>query len=219
MRAFFWDISRPIRASSVYLSSVKLTERSPDLRSANQVVAYNLARARQEKGWTLDETAATLAPFVGGRWTRQNLSALERSMAGDGGRRFDADDLVAFSRAFDLPLLWFLVPPDYIKGLTTGETVTTTTELLDLLFVRGWEKIRARLLDLPQDVYAHDLELLAQTVDFYLVDALSDFHQIEDDLRRIADRLASAHEGAQMRLRFERMGQPDDAALFIRPKE
>lgn len=39
------------------------------------------------------------------------MSQAERSVAGRFIRKFDADEIVAFARAFDLPLGWFFMPP------------------------------------------------------------------------------------------------------------
>ena len=77
----------------------------------NQVVAYNLALAREWKGWTQDEAAAALEPYLGKRWSKASVSQAERSVAGKFIRNFDADELVAFARAFELPVGWFLMPP------------------------------------------------------------------------------------------------------------
>src|SRR5687767_7786250 len=66
----------------------------------NQIVAYNLNQARLWKGWTQEEAADALAPFVGSRWSKANFSAAERSMDGKRIRNFDADEIVDFARAF-----------------------------------------------------------------------------------------------------------------------
>jgi hypothetical protein len=78
----------------------------------NQVVAYNLERARRFRGWTQEQAGAKLEPFLGVRWTVPIFSAAERSLESTTRiRQFTADDLIAFARAFDLPVAWFLVPP------------------------------------------------------------------------------------------------------------
>jgi transcriptional regulator with XRE-family HTH domain len=79
--------------------------------SPNQVVAFNLARAREHKGWTQDEAAEALAPYLGTRWSKASVSQAERSIAGKFIRNFDADEIVAFARAFELPVGWFFLPP------------------------------------------------------------------------------------------------------------
>lgn len=77
----------------------------------NQVVAYNLTRARTEKGWTQEQAAEVLAPHLGVKWSEKSFSAAERSVDGVRIREFSADEIVAFARAFELPVAWFLTPP------------------------------------------------------------------------------------------------------------
>ncbi|MDP9020541.1 MAG: helix-turn-helix domain-containing protein [Actinomycetota bacterium] len=77
----------------------------------NQVVAYNLTRAREDKGWTQDQAADALAPYLGKRWSKASISQAERSIAGRFIRKFDADEIMAFARAFEVPIAWFFMPP------------------------------------------------------------------------------------------------------------
>lgn len=77
----------------------------------NQVVAFNLAQARQWKGWTQEQAAQALEPHLGKRWSKASVSQAERSIAGKFVRNFDADEIVAFARAFELPIGWFFMPP------------------------------------------------------------------------------------------------------------
>ena len=89
------------------------TERQAPLfwgMSPNQVVAYNLFRARQERGWTQAQAAEALEPYLGVRWTVAQVSAAERSVDGTRVRQFTADDLVAFAQAFRLPVTYFFLP-------------------------------------------------------------------------------------------------------------
>ena len=111
--------------------------------SPNQVVAYNLARARELKGWTQDQTAEALEPYLGVLWSKASLSQAERSVAGRVVRNFSADEIVAFARAFELPVTWFFMPPpawagpgvptrlDVPDAPAMGETVAL---LVDLVF-------------------------------------------------------------------------------------
>jgi hypothetical protein len=85
-------------------------ERVPTL-TPNQVVAYNLPRARLVRGWTQDQAAEALEPYLGSKWSVANFSAIERSVDGGRIRQFTADELFAFSRAFRLPIGFFLTPP------------------------------------------------------------------------------------------------------------
>jgi transcriptional regulator with XRE-family HTH domain len=87
-------------------------KRQPPVTLApNQVIAYNLARARDFKGWTQLQAAEALAPYLGVRWSKATFSAAERSVDGKVIRQFTGDDLVAFARCFDVPIAWFFMPP------------------------------------------------------------------------------------------------------------
>ena len=80
------------------------------LLSPCQIVAWNLKRARRARGWTQDEAAKQLEPYLGYRLSRAAFSQAEHCVFGK-LRRFDADEIVAFSRALDVPIASLLVPP------------------------------------------------------------------------------------------------------------
>ena len=77
----------------------------------NQVVAYNIREARQLRGWTQEELADRLEPYLGQRLTQAGVSSIERAWDSDRRREFDAHELLIFAMVFDLPILWFLLPP------------------------------------------------------------------------------------------------------------
>jgi transcriptional regulator with XRE-family HTH domain len=77
----------------------------------NQIVAHNIAKARLLRGWTQDQAAEACAAYLGNRLSPASWSALERSVDGGRIREITADELVAFARAFDLPIGFFLTPP------------------------------------------------------------------------------------------------------------
>ncbi|PZR80440.1 MAG: hypothetical protein DLM65_08020 [Candidatus Aeolococcus gillhamiae] len=78
----------------------------------NQIVAHNVARARELRRWTQEQAADALAPYLGARLSGPSFSALERSAWTPGRvKQFSADDLLALSRGFDLPVGYFLTPP------------------------------------------------------------------------------------------------------------
>lgn len=84
----------------------------------NQLVAYNLTKARELRGWTQERAVQEVAKYQeGAGWTAVAWSAAERSVAGKRIRQFTADDLLAFSQAFDLPLTWWLLPPGSDKDV------------------------------------------------------------------------------------------------------
>lgn len=79
--------------------------------SPNQVVAYNLARAREARGWTQEEAGRRIEPHLGAAWSKATWSQAERSTDPGRSRSFGADEIVAFARCFDLPVAWFFLPP------------------------------------------------------------------------------------------------------------
>jgi transcriptional regulator with XRE-family HTH domain len=87
---------------------------TPPSISANQLVAYNLTRARRLRGWTQTEAREALRR-VGVEWSAVTYSAAERSIAGSRVREFDANILTALAEAFELPIVFFFAPPGVVK--------------------------------------------------------------------------------------------------------
>ena len=84
--------------------------------TANQLVGYNLRRAREERGWTRQQAVEALAPYLGEQWKLPVLGKAERSAHGVVIRHFHADEIAAFSMAFDLPVTWFFLAPEDAQG-------------------------------------------------------------------------------------------------------
>lgn len=123
--------------------------------TANQLVAYNLRRARERAKLTQEAAGALLEPWLGTRWSRATFSAAERSTERpERQRQFTADELLAFACAFRLPLAYFLVPPgDALHVRTAGQEVVTLPLLLDALFGftgQGGDALDERLAELPR---------------------------------------------------------------------
>jgi hypothetical protein len=78
--------------------------------TANQLVAYNLMRIRKTLGLDQAEAAARLVPYLGVCWSKAVYSAAERSYDGKRVRQFTADDLLAMSLAFGVPVAYFFLP-------------------------------------------------------------------------------------------------------------
>lgn len=89
---------------------------SPRGWTASQVVAHNLTRARELRGLTQAEIAERLSRFTGASWTATTVAQAEGSVAGNRLRQFTANELVALARTFDLPVLYFFLPPDSGEG-------------------------------------------------------------------------------------------------------
>lgn len=88
----------------------------------NEIVGYNFRLARELRGWTQEEAAARLEPYLGQRLPQTSISAIEHAyQGGDRPRReFDAHELLAFALTFELPLVWFLLPPEGDRRLLQG---------------------------------------------------------------------------------------------------
>ena len=102
----------------------------------NQIVAYNVARARALRGWTQAEAAEHLAPFLGAKLSEASFSALERSAWSISRiKQFSADELLALSRGFDLPIGYFFtpLPPEHDAALHTPDGPARGTDPIVLL--------------------------------------------------------------------------------------
>ncbi len=115
----------------------------------NEVIAYNFRRARELRGLTQPEAAVALEPFLGQVLPQASISAIERSFGGDRRREFDAQELLAFACTFDVPLLWFFLPPPGNTARLQG-TSDRVNELYTLALGRE---------DQLEDLYARFREL------------------------------------------------------------
>jgi transcriptional regulator with XRE-family HTH domain len=107
--------------------------------NANQLVAYNLRRAREERGWTQEQAAVALEERLGLRWSKASFSVAERSGDDDATRKreFDADELVAIAAVFQKPVAWFFTMPEDVEQIYCGDPLdvrrpVTRLELEDL---------------------------------------------------------------------------------------
>ena len=117
----------------------------------NQVVAHNIARARLLRGWTQEQAATEVAPYLGTKLSTASFSAIERSVDGGRIRQFDADEIFAFARGFGLPIGWFVTPPppaDDIGVATpdSGPDGLDAHELLDAILgtpatLEEWQQV------------------------------------------------------------------------------
>jgi hypothetical protein len=85
--------------------------------SPNQIVALNLRRIRSEvRDWTLKETAEKLEHYLGYHLSRQAIHEWEKASEGKKIHRFDADEITALARLFEIPIGVLFGPPSYFKG-------------------------------------------------------------------------------------------------------
>lgn len=124
----------------------------------NQLVAYNLQRIRRVQGLTQEEAAERLQPHIGSLWSKAVWSAAETSIQSVRRREFTADEIVAFARAFEVPIAWFFLPPDV--GDLGVRRNSQTPDLLDLLFGTGvgyervWDRVRHLIENSPPTLQA-----------------------------------------------------------------
>ncbi len=127
--------------------------------SVHQVVAYNFRRAREDKGWTQDQTSDELAPYLGYKLKQAGVSAIEKTFDSERKRNLDVGEVAAFARCFDLPLAWFFTPPPSMTTLplaTPGPEDPPAGEganLAELLSIAigtptGWEAFVDRIREL-----------------------------------------------------------------------
>ena len=212
-------------------------ERAPFLGlTPNQVVAYNLARARELKGWTQDQAAVALEPYLGVRWSKASVSQAERSVAGGFVRNFTADEIVAFARAFEMPVTWFFMPPapwarpgmptklDVPDAPGFGQAVAM---LVDLVF---GDEVQQAQLSLRLDAFLAELgpaglteaqsriaALADQRVAALVRHAFSDLGRWQTSLRALANHLEDLEARAK-RAVADDVGVPGDE-LRIPPGE
>jgi hypothetical protein len=131
--------------------------RRPGQADLNEIVAYNFRAARELRGWTQEDTARALDPLLGQRLPQASISAIERAYEGDRHREFDAQEILAFALGFDLPLVWFFLPPPG-DHRTLHHTTNTVSELYGIVFGREtrlqpvYDRLRQLGIDEPTEV-------------------------------------------------------------------
>jgi transcriptional regulator with XRE-family HTH domain len=168
----------------------------------NQLVAYNLARLRRKRGLTQEEAAELLEPYLGVHWSKASFSQVEQfGILGKRQREFTADDLVAFARAFDVPLAWFFLPPDV--GDLGVRKDDQPPDYLDVLFGREfevvWQRLKKVIEDSPPDLKtkrraAMGAGGLASQFGFLLEAEVGPLYELAENLQHLAEALVKARE-------------------------
>jgi hypothetical protein len=147
-------------------------------------------------------------PLGGGRrglrcrlWSTANLSAAERSVTGQRRREFDADDLLAFARTFELPITWFLLPPHATKPrLDTQDDPDglPPTLILDWLYrydPHETERVAELSKQIDDDTTHHQHAIQAKARDYtaqLAATALAQYATTPQALRSLADAIEQA---------------------------
>lgn len=178
--------------------------------SANQAVAHNLRVARSLRGWTQEQAAKQLERYLGDRWSKASWSVAERSVDGKRVKQFSADEIVAFSRAFDLPVSFFFLPiggteeetPRVVRapqGLPRQQRLNDETLLAKHVDNTGQFLLHfVGLLDaMPEEARVHfDVATLAVAQRVAIMEAAVRWREVQSDLRTLALSLASLLEVA-----------------------
>lgn len=205
------------------LPAMAKRKKSRPTYTVNQVIASNVAKARMLRGWTQQEAADALAPYLGTKMSTASFSAIERSVDGGRVREFDADEVFAFARGFDLPIGWFFTPPSPNEniGLATPDAPIDGLDphlLLDALLgtdetVDAWRQLllswplmthRMRLNDGGAEYLGRDEDDVHPRLDILrelqagmsVRDALGDIDEARHVLLQLADLLAELGESA-----------------------
>lgn len=116
-----------------HLSANATTARDAPL-DLNAVVAYNVKAIRLARRLTQDQVAERLARFTGHRLPQASISQMERSFDGKRRRLFDAQDLYLLSKVFEVPIVYFFLPPPPCLGETVAHSGEPVSALLDAVF-------------------------------------------------------------------------------------
>lgn len=101
----------------------------PEPLTASAIVALNIRRIREERGWTQAEAGERLERVTGRPFSVATVSALERGWDRSGPERaFTINELDAISQAFGVALLELLLPPS--KEETTRRLPTRWVQRL-----------------------------------------------------------------------------------------
>jgi len=105
----------------------------------NAVVSYNVKAIRERLGWTQQYVAEKLATLTGHLLPQASISAMERGVDGDRRRRFDAHELYLLATVFDVPIVYFFLPPPDPKLSELADTHRPVTELYSSVLGHDWQ--------------------------------------------------------------------------------
>lgn len=174
----------------------------------NQIVAHNVARARLLRGWTQEQAAEAVAPYLGTKLSTASFSAIERSVDGGRTRQFDADEVFAFSRGFGLPIGWFFTPPPPVDdiGVATPDSAADGLEPQALLDA---------ILGTPETLPEWEQALMTWPLSMHRVrihddDVVEDLGRGEPDVHQRAGELAKLRAQMLLREAFGDVGEARD---------
>jgi len=105
----------------------------------NAVVSYNLKAIRERRGWTQQYVAERLATLTDHLLPQASISAMERGFDGERRRRFDAHELYLLAMVFDVPVLYFFLPPPDPGLSELADSHRPVSELYATVLGHDWQ--------------------------------------------------------------------------------
>lgn len=130
---------RPRKKAAAVDDSPTVGADAADGLDVNAVVSYNVRAIRERRGWTQQEVAERLARLTGHLLPQASISAMERGFDGDRRRRFDAHELYLLATVFDVPIVYFFLPPPDSGLKELADTRRPISELYATLLGHEWQ--------------------------------------------------------------------------------
>jgi len=118
----------------------------------DEVISYNLRRARELRGWTQGEAAERISAHLPRGWSPQVYGDAERAFRNPKRVKvFTGEEMLALSLAFGLHLIWFYLPPEMssrVAARGSAESISGEDLVLLLLPSQKSPELEARTDDL-----------------------------------------------------------------------
>ena len=174
----------------------------------NQVIATNLRRAREERGWSQAEAGRRLRDYRGIEWSRAVFSQAERGFVGGRARGFSVDEVIAFARLFGKPLAWFLMPPPATQAVEADDEPRAIpgSELVEL--VLRTDQLARRVAEVREALPPPTLRAIQAGAREFMEETLT---------QRIGDLLAAVRDASlKYAAGASELADPKDAEAFAR---
>ena len=179
------------------MAARKRRAKRPEPLTASAIVALNVRRIREERGWSQAQAGERLERVTGRPWSVATVSAVERGWERGPERAFGVNEVDKISLAFGVSLLELLLPPS--KEETSRRL---PSRWVQRLIWRDSTAIQSRVEALAHD--ARSAELLDRLVrgEKALKLGIKKAHQYR--LQRLAEKLRETAEELEKSSRVRR---------------
>jgi transcriptional regulator with XRE-family HTH domain len=179
------------------MAARKRRAKRPEPLTASAIVALNVRRIREERGWSQAQAGERLERVTGRPWSVATVSAVERGWERGPERAFGVNEVDKISLAFGVSLLELLLPPS--KEETSQRL---PSRWVQRLIWRDSTAIQSRVEALAHD--ARSAELLDRLVrgEKALKLGIKKAHQYR--LQRLAEKLRETAEELEKASRVRR---------------